>query len=282
MTIEADVARCAEQVRRFDRDRYLTALFAPADRRPALWALYAFNLEVARIRESVREPLAGAIRLQWWREAVDAAYRGAPPAAPTTQALAQAIARHDLTRKTVERLIEGREREFSDAPPANLAELETYAEATSGTLILLALEALGVRDETARETARHVGIASALAGIMRAAPYRAASGNLDFPASLMREAGIASGRIDPLRPPSALPSVVQVIVATARDHLQKARSARDRVARAALPALLSAVLADADLAALARTHYDAFAQRRGAGRVGRPLRLAWAAWRGLY
>src|SRR5271156_3271915 len=64
-------------VRRHDRDRFQTALFAPAARREALFALYAFNYEIARVRESVREPMLGQIRLQWWREAIDAAYAGA-------------------------------------------------------------------------------------------------------------------------------------------------------------------------------------------------------------
>src|SRR3954465_7509110 len=65
-------------VRRHDRDRYQTALFAPADRREALFALYAFNHEVARVREAVTTPMLGQIRLQWWREIIDAAYAGTP------------------------------------------------------------------------------------------------------------------------------------------------------------------------------------------------------------
>jgi phytoene synthase len=75
---------------------------------------------------------------------------------------------------------------------------------------------------------------------------------------------------------------VQIIADTACDHLHTARGLRDQVTRAALPALLPAVLADADVAVLARARFDAFAPRRGTGRVGRPLRLAWAAWRGRY
>src|ERR1041385_2992054 len=59
--------------RRHDRDRYQTALFAPADRREALFALYAFNYEIARVREIVSEPMLGQIRLQWWREVTAAA-----------------------------------------------------------------------------------------------------------------------------------------------------------------------------------------------------------------
>src|ERR1700692_3778381 len=69
----------AALIRRHDRDRYQTALFAPADRCEALFALYAFNYEIARVRAAGPQPMLGQIRLQWWREAVAAAYRGAPP-----------------------------------------------------------------------------------------------------------------------------------------------------------------------------------------------------------
>ena len=41
-------AYCAELVRTADRDRYLAALFAPAEHRGALYALYAFNVEIGR------------------------------------------------------------------------------------------------------------------------------------------------------------------------------------------------------------------------------------------
>src|SRR5207244_12479744 len=55
--VMAEIASyCAELLRRQDSDRYLTALFAPSDRREALFALYAFNLEIARAREAVSEP----------------------------------------------------------------------------------------------------------------------------------------------------------------------------------------------------------------------------------
>ena len=65
---ETEISYCARLLRQQDPDRYLTALFAPAERREALFALYAFNLELARARESVREPIMGRMRLQWWRD----------------------------------------------------------------------------------------------------------------------------------------------------------------------------------------------------------------------
>src|SRR5689334_8547173 len=87
-------AYLAAQVRQHDRDRYLTTLFAPAGTRRALWALYAFYNEVARVPESVSEPLLGRMKLQWWRDtaAAMAHGRGAPAGHPFAQEMAGVLA----------------------------------------------------------------------------------------------------------------------------------------------------------------------------------------------
>ena len=46
-------------VRAADRDRYLAALYAPEDKRADLLALYAFNAEIAGVRDRVRQALPG-------------------------------------------------------------------------------------------------------------------------------------------------------------------------------------------------------------------------------
>src|SRR5580692_9280 len=75
-------------VRRHDPDRFLTALFAPPDKRPALLALYAFNHELARAREAAHEPALALIRLHWWREVVEGAPRAHEVATPLAASLA--------------------------------------------------------------------------------------------------------------------------------------------------------------------------------------------------
>ena len=80
-------AYCAELVRTADRDRFLSSLFAPAEYRGALHALYAFNVEVARVREVAREPLPGEIRLQWWSEVVNGERAEEAAANPVASAL---------------------------------------------------------------------------------------------------------------------------------------------------------------------------------------------------
>ena len=65
---------CERLVREEDRDRFLATLFAPARVRPALFALYAFDIEIAHVAARVSEPLAGEVRLQWWRDVVTGSF----------------------------------------------------------------------------------------------------------------------------------------------------------------------------------------------------------------
>src|SRR5690242_6182310 len=108
----------ASLVRRHDRDRFQTVLFAPPRRREALFALYAFNYEVARVREAVREPMLGRIRLQWWREAVGSAFAGgAVRRHDVAEGLSAAIRAHCPARSRFDRLIDARESDLDPAPP---------------------------------------------------------------------------------------------------------------------------------------------------------------------
>ena len=110
---------CMELVRKWDHDRYLTALFAPASRRPALFALYAYNIELARCAEAVSEPLLGEIRLQWWRDAVTELQAGQPRRHYVTLALAPAMADQGLSPDLLEAMIEARRQDLDPEGPAD-------------------------------------------------------------------------------------------------------------------------------------------------------------------
>ena len=174
MVSDAGLGSCGATLKRHDPDRYLTALFAPAESRDALFALYAFNLEIARVLEAVRDPLAGQTRLQWWRERIDALFeeKGAGPhASEVVAALASVVGRRRLPRGPFESLLDAREFDLLEEPPEDLAALETYAEATAGSLAVLTLEALappeeGVANDAGRAAA---GAAAREAGGARAA-----------------------------------------------------------------------------------------------------------------
>ncbi len=257
----------ARLIERQDHDRFLTALFAPAERREDLFALYAFNYEVAKTREVVREPILGQIRLQWWRESIDAIYRGASMRRhEVVEPLAVAIRRHDLTRYHFDRIIDAREHDLGDAPPATLVALEHYVEETSSRLIWLTLEILGVREQPAIEVGREVGLAFALSGLLHSVMFHARAKRLYLPADLVTAAGLrVQEDLFELKGSPALLRVVAAVADAAQQHLARARSRRRDVPLTALPALLPAVLAARNLRQLRRVGFNVFDQRLGTG-----------------
>jgi NADH dehydrogenase [ubiquinone] 1 alpha subcomplex assembly factor 6 len=251
-------ASLAALVRGHDRDRYQTALFAPAGRREALFVLYAFNYEIARVRESITQPMLGQIRLQWWREVIDAADAGGPARQhEVALPLTAAIREYGLPRAAFDRMIDARETDLADAPPADLAALENYAEATSAGLVQLALGVLGVGDRGAHAAGRHVGIAYALAGLLRAIPLHAQAGRRYVPNDIATRVELDLADYAALRATPALRAAIAEITAAARAHLAAARNIA--VPRAARPALLPAIIAERFLGRLKRAGDNPFA-----------------------
>lgn len=269
------------ELRRLDRERWLLCLLAPATRRAELFALNGFNLEIAKTREVVTTPILGQIRLQWWRDSLDAAidHPEAPSRHPLLAALRPPLAEGRLDRARLHDLIDAREADLLDDPPATLEELEGYADATAGTLLQLHLSLLGVAGDEARRAARSIGRAYAMAGLMRAVPLARGRTRLFLPADAMAAAGLDEGAIGPGHPPLA--AAIRTVAERAAVHLRTARALRGAVPPAARPALALARFADAHIARLARAGWDPFAvDPRPSGLA--PLRLTLAALSGRY
>lgn len=157
---------CAATVRKHDPDRYFSALFAPADKRPFLFALYAFNHELAHIGESVREPMIGEIRLQWWREALDGARAGQPRNHDVVRALTDTLAAVGLPNDLLDAMIDARQFDLLSGIFGDDEKRDAYLDATSGNLMRLASRVLGGGDRH-DDLAREGGIAYGLAGLLR-------------------------------------------------------------------------------------------------------------------
>jgi len=251
----------AALVRRHDRDRFQTALFAPVAQREALLALYAFNYEIARVREAVREPMLGRIRLQWWREAIAAACEGrAVRPHEVVMPLTAAIRGRGLTRTHLDALIDAREGDLEADGPATLAALETYSEGSSARLMLLAGEILGLSEGAASAPLRAAGIGYGLAGLLRAMPFHAAAGRSYIPDDLAAESGLDLDDYRSRRSSPALRRAAAALADRARQQLATARRDRAAIPRRALAAVLPAVVASRYLVRLERAGYDPFAR----------------------
>jgi 15-cis-phytoene synthase len=268
-------AHCEALLRAADRDRFLATLFAPAEHRDALFALYAFNVEITRVREVAREPLAGEIRLQWWSDVLGGAGRGDVAAYPEAAALLASMARYHLPVGRFEALIAARRFDLYDEPMATLADLEAYADGASSGLIALAAQVLlrgGEPDIGA--LCHHAGVAYAIAGLLKAFPVHAARGQLFLPLEVLQRHGasrqdVAGGQATP-----QLHAALTELRQRARNHLREAQKLLAAAPPAVLPALLPVALAAPTLARMERRDYDPFVPVELA-----PWRRQWLIWR---
>jgi 15-cis-phytoene synthase len=266
-------AHCRALVRAADRDRYLAALFAPAEHRNALFALYAFNLEIARVREVVRDPLAGEIRLQWWIDVLHGVDRGEVEAHPVAAALRATIARHELPLARFDALVAARRFDLHDEPMATLGELESYALGASADLISLAANILD-GGPVPDELIRHAGLAHAMAGLLNAFPVHAARGQIFVPLEVLERHGAARQAVVSGQASPQLRAALAEMRLHARGHLAAARDLMATAPPAVMPALLPVALAGPTLARMERRDYDPFVPIEIA-----PWRRQWLIWR---
>ncbi len=266
---------CAAAVRRADYDRYLAALFAPAAARERLFALYAFNQEVAKVRETVSEPMLGQIRLQWWREAIEGIYAGTPRRHAVVEALHAAVAAASPAREDFEALIDAREFDLAGRAPETLAALEAYGEATASRLLYIAAAMLGADSAATRAALRPLGIAWALTGLARAIPFHARARRQYIPADIAAAAGLTEAALFALKPVEPLRRAVAALAAAAERHLAAARAGAVEPAGRSL--MLFAPLARAYLRRLAARRYEVMERPIEISPAAKILRLWWAA-----
>jgi phytoene synthase len=266
-------AYCAELIRAADRDRFLSSLFAPAEHRAALHALYAFNVEVARVREVAREPLPGEIRLQWWSEVINGERADEAAANPVASALLTVIERHRLALPALTALLDARRFDLYDEPMARLADLESYARKTSSVLLALAAQILGSGEGEATEpVANPAGIAYAIAGLLRAFPLHAARRQLYVPLDLLERHGVELEDIFAGKSSKNLRAALAELQDIARRLLLAAHKQIATLPDAALPAFLPVAPVRPALDRLARR--DPFAPVELS-----PWRRQWLIWR---
>jgi phytoene synthase len=174
-----------------DTDRALAALFAPRDARDDLFALYAFNAELARIADHVSEPHLGAIRLQWWRDAIEQAAAGDSTGHPVADAFGAALGRRALSRERIAALIDARSFDIGEAMMPDRRTLNAYLFDTTGSLFALAAEILGAEGENRDLVAKAGGRAYGLVRVMRSLPVLAAKGRTYLAADALSQHGTA-------------------------------------------------------------------------------------------
>lgn len=272
----ASLRSVAETVKSGDRDRYWSALFAPPELRADLLALYAFNIEVARIPYLVSEPMVGQIRLQWWRDAIDLASAETRTANPVADALAQAISRHELPKQLLQTMIEARLFDIYTEPMSGLPALKTYVLETAGAVFALSCQILGARGDQAERAAESAGMAYGVTALLRALPVHAASGRRFLPVSGIETAIATMGEgSGPDSTSALLRQELKGMRSLARQHLARFREEWPALPQAVRPAFLVLSLVEP---ALAKMERESFRPLQDIADLP-PLYRLWRLWR---
>ena len=261
-----------------DPDRSLAASFAPREARADLFALIAFNVELARIAEIVTEPGLGAIRLQWWREAIDRAAKGEATGHHVADAIGAAIRKGKLSRTRVAALIDARSFDVETKIMPDWASLEAYLAATAGGVFAFGGERLGSRGPSLEPAAFQAGLAYGLTGLMRALPVHAVSGRVYLPADALIRHGTSPEAVLAGKSSDGLLAVLAELRGKARQALSEANrhvAQLDTNARAAFRPLC---LVDPYLASLEKAARDPLHEIAGINPLTRFWRMA--RWRG--
>jgi phytoene synthase len=198
----APAGSLAEFARRHDPDRFLCALFAPPARRDALFALVAFNHELARARDAARTPLVALMRLQWWRDAVEEAAAGKPPRRhEVAEPLSRAIRDGHLDPADLLALADAREAEAEDEDAIpTVSAFQAYLRGTAGALAVSTGRLLGAPPDALPGLQRR-GTAYGATGVLRAVPALARRGRCLLPADALAAHGLTAHAV--LRDPAA-------------------------------------------------------------------------------
>ena len=267
---------CLAALRAGDRDRFLCALLTPEPVRGSISALYAFNLELARIRDSITEPMMGEVRLQWWRDLIGGKAHGEAQANPVAAGLLSALQEHRLPPATLANMIEARQFDLYDDPMPDRTTFEGYAGETASALIQLCVQVLSPEDAGQPATAAgHAGVAQSVAGALLLLPTHRARGQVYIPGDILAASGLDREAFLQGRDGASIEQAFAGFVALGREHLSAARAASKDVSEASFAAFLPMV-----------TVQQVFDRAEGAGAalLSQPLQIAqwrrqWHFWR---
>lgn len=270
-------------VRSADPARYFASQFIPGVHRDDVVALHAFDLEIRKIVRTIREPVAGEIRLQWWREVLRGARDAEAAASPLAHLMLDLTQRHSIGPQIWENYLDGRIFDLYDDAVEDRAAFEAYAGQTEGTVLQLACLILDRGQSTsASQVSGYLAcvlclwdrvLQPILYTDQPLAPQHASKISRYLPPELRDASGLAanpyleSETVD-------MQNAVSEVCAVAERYLEKARAAADAVPKTLRPAFLYATPMASQITKLRQLSQLEIPLRKAG-----TARLIWQLWR---
>jgi phytoene synthase len=270
----ADAAAfCAALVREHDFGGYAATLFVSPEIRRALLSLYAFNVEIVRVRDQVTQPLPGEIRLQWWRDMLTGEAHGGVEGNPVAAELLSTVQRFALPVERLTRLIDEHQFDLYNDPMPTGAALDGYLSETQAALVAMALRIAAPPTPEIDHLARHAGLAQGIVQAIGSLPRDAARRQLFVPRDLLERHGSGLDEVFAGRQTPAIRAALNELAADAGRHLQTALELLTEVPRELRPILLPLALLRRDIARLSRPDHDPFQPQTRSH-----LSILWTLW----
>jgi len=265
---------CADLVRSHDFVRYASTLFVPSAERRALLALYAFNVEISRVRDQVSQPLPGEMRLQWWTDMLAGAGHGGIEGNPVAAELMLAIRSFRLPVEPLSRLVDEHQFDLYNDPMPSMAALEGYVNDTTAALFSLAARIVARSSEEIDHLARHAGFALGFVQVIATLPLDAARRQLFVPLQLLQQHGSGVDEVYSGRQTPGARAAIDQLIGEARRHLDTAFELLAGVPPQVRPIFLPLALLRGDLKRMSRADVDPFVPRTASR-----FRILWTLWR---
>lgn len=266
---------CQEKTGGSGSSFYYSFLFLPPERRRAITALYAYCREVDDTVDDCREPQVARAKLHWWRDEIDATFRGSPNH-PVSRALVAAIEHYHLPPQPFHDILNGMEMDLDQQSYARFDDLQVYCQRVASAVGLLSARIFGYSDPATLEFAHRLGIALQLINIIRDVGEDARRQRLYLPLDDLARFQINPADILQVRTVPQLPELMEFQAARAERYYHEALAAlpdRDRCAQ--LPSLIMAAIYRATLEEIRADGFRVLQQRISLP----PLRKLWIAWK---
>ncbi|MBR0798039.1 squalene/phytoene synthase family protein [Bradyrhizobium jicamae] len=267
-------AFCADLVRTHDFVRYASTLFMPGPERRVLLSIYAFNVEISRVREQVSQPLPGEMRLQWWTDTLAGAEHGGVEGNPVASELLHTINRHGLPVEPLARLIEEHQFDLYNDPMPSMAALEGYLDATAAALFSFAARAVARPSGEIDHLARHAGLAQGMAQVIATLGRDASRQQLFLPLQLLQQHGSSKEEVFAGKPTPKIRAAIDQLAGEAQGHLKAAFELLADVPSEVRPIFLPLAHVRRELHRAARADVDPFLPVAASR-----LRILWTLWR---
>lgn len=253
-----ELSYCAGEVKANDYYRYICCLFTPENLRERLFALYAFNFEISKIKDITSEPMTGLIRITWWKEALEEIYSGKTIRNhEVVKPLSKLIKSVKFPREYFDNMVAAREVEIGVKQLENFEELRQYLDDTGGGLLKSSMLALGANDNEALEAASKIGMAYALVFQLRVFKWNASKRRVIIPNDMLKRHLITVEDIVEGRQLELVKPIVRELCDKAEEYLNEARACA--VLRKDAPTVyLHSIIAGYFINLIRQNNYDLF------------------------